>query len=425
MKPDGALLLASDGALYGTASEGGRENCGAVFRVSSGGAAETVASFPATYPGAGAHLQGGVMQSSNGVLYGVSTAGGRHFLGGVYSVTTNGALSLLASFDGTNGVGPSARLVEGRDGALYGASGFGGSQNFGTVFRVTTNGELTSLISFADTNGAFPYDALTLGADGTLYGTTRDGGPFKTRDNSGYGTVFSVTTDGNLMPLVAFAGTNGAHPSGTLIFGKDGALYGVTKRGGLQGFGPGTMFRVTTNGDLTTLASFGGAAGSSPEGTLFLARDGALYGTSSDGGINGAGTLFKLTTNNTLVVVCSFDRSIGARPSGGVVMGADRALYGICAEQGSRGGGSLFRVDITPPPPLPLRMFPPTFPCPLSTSELKLTGPAGATYRVLRATNVAGPWETLQNVTIGENGLGTLRHTIWGQPRGFYRLATP
>ena len=46
----------------------------------------------------------------------------------------------------------------------------------GLVFQVTTNGVLTTLISFDGTNEAYPYGGLTLGSDGNFYGTTEDGG---------------------------------------------------------------------------------------------------------------------------------------------------------------------------------------------------------------------------------------------------------
>ena len=45
-------------------------------------------------------------------------------------------------------------------------------QWYGTVFKVTTNGTLTTLVSFNGTNGANPNAALTLGNDGNFYGTT-------------------------------------------------------------------------------------------------------------------------------------------------------------------------------------------------------------------------------------------------------------
>ncbi len=64
----------------------------------------------------------------------------------------------------------------GSDGSLYGTTYGGGSgrYGYGTVFEVTTNGTLTTLVSFDGSNGAYPTSALTLGNDGYFYGTAGD-----------------------------------------------------------------------------------------------------------------------------------------------------------------------------------------------------------------------------------------------------------
>jgi uncharacterized repeat protein (TIGR03803 family) len=105
----------------------------------------------------------------------------------VFKVTTNGTLTTLVSFNGTNGTA-SAALTLGNDGNFYGTTSKGGSSNGGTVFKMTTNGTLTTLVSFNGTNGTYPQaDAgLTLGNDGNFYGTTATGG------SGGVGTVFRL-----------------------------------------------------------------------------------------------------------------------------------------------------------------------------------------------------------------------------------------
>src|SRR5712692_4043084 len=71
-------------------------------------------------------------------------------------------LEVLASFAGTNGREPEASLTLGSDGNFYSTTHFGGSFDDGTVFRVTTNGVLTTLVSFFGTNGAYLYASLAL-----------------------------------------------------------------------------------------------------------------------------------------------------------------------------------------------------------------------------------------------------------------------
>jgi uncharacterized repeat protein (TIGR03803 family) len=102
------------------------------------------------------------------------------------------------------------------------------------VFKVTTNGTLTTLVSFNGSNGEWPQAALTLGSDGNFYGTTFEGG------SGNWGTAFKVTTNGTLTTLVNFYGSNGGNPNG-LTLGSDGNFYGTTQSGN-GGHNDGTVF---------------------------------------------------------------------------------------------------------------------------------------------------------------------------------------
>ena len=225
---------------------------------------------------------------------------------------------------------PYAALVAGPDGDFYGTTWAGGSGGEGTVFKVTTNGAMTLLYSFSppttstgtyltNPDGAQPESALALGPDGNFYGTTWKGGP------GGDGTVFRVTTNGVLTTLVSFAGTNGANPETGLTLGPDGNLYGTTSGGGSNA--DGTVFKVTTNGVFTTLHSFTAmhsdgvtgnetnADGADLSAGLTLGPDGNFYGATSEGGSGGSGTLFMVTTNGALNTIYTFS-AIGYNESG-------------------------------------------------------------------------------------------------------------
>src|SRR5690348_14589702 len=83
--------------------------------------------------------------------------------------------------------------------------------------------------------------------------------------------------------LFDFTAPNGAIPTAGLIQAKDGSLYGTSVWGGANG--SGTVFKISTSGSLTTLYSFtGGGDGSRPAAGLIQAKDGNLYGTTSQGG---------------------------------------------------------------------------------------------------------------------------------------------
>ena len=123
--------------------------------------------------------------------------------------------------------------------------------------------------------GRYPYAGLTLGNDGNFYGTTS-----AAAWQRGYGTVFKVTTNGTLTTLVSFNRTNGANPPAALTLGNDGNFYGTTSEAAqTQPVGMGTVFKVTTNGTLTTLVSFPLTNGAYPNAALTLGNDGNFYGT--------------------------------------------------------------------------------------------------------------------------------------------------
>ncbi len=105
-----------------------------------------------------------------------------------------------------------------------------------------SDGTFTNLYSFTGgSDGAFPYSALVQGSDGNFYGTTYSYGNYHD------GTIFEITTNGNVTPLISFTGTSGsylgANPQGSLVQGSDGNFYGTTYDGGANN--KGTVFRLS------------------------------------------------------------------------------------------------------------------------------------------------------------------------------------
>jgi uncharacterized repeat protein (TIGR03803 family) len=155
---------------------------------------------------------------------------------------------------------------------------------------MTPDGSLTTLASFTGGygNGGRPDTELIQGSDGNFYGTAPGGGI------DGNGTIFKVTSSGELTTLHLFVGTDGSHPAGRLLQGWDGNFYGVTSEGGY--YDEGTLFQVTTNGVFSILVPLNGATGNLPSAGLASGPDGNFYGFTSDFGPLGAGTLFRLGT---------------------------------------------------------------------------------------------------------------------------------
>ena len=210
-----------------------------------------------------------------------------------------------------------------------------GAQTLQTLFSFNTN--------YA--NGGYPSAALTLGNDGNFYGVT---GAFYNKTNKlFYATVFKVTTNGTLTTFATINDAYGASPAGALTLGSDGNFYGTTVGGGNNNLG--TVFQVTTNGTLTTIVSFAATNGANPTAALTLGSDGNFYGTTAGGGNNNLGTVFQVTTNGTLTTIVSFAATNGADPSAALTLGNDGNFYGTTYLGGitntdPRGIGTVFCV---------------------------------------------------------------------------------
>ena len=259
-------------------------------------------------------------------------------------------ITTLHSFVGpTNGVSPRGALLRGRDGSFYGTTQSGGPADQGSIFVLTPAGDLTTLHTFGsariaangnvvNTDGASPAASLVQGRDGSFYGVTRNGGAY------GYGTVFSVTVGGTLTNLHSFHSGDGANPAAALLPAADGSFYGVTESGGT--YGGGTVFRITAAGALNTLWHFAGEEGMRPRGALVQADDGSFYGTANQGGASGSGTIYRITPAGRLTVLYAFTGRApdGAYPLAGVTQGRDGSYYGTTARGGASDQGSVFKL---------------------------------------------------------------------------------
>jgi uncharacterized repeat protein (TIGR03803 family) len=136
--------------------------------------------------------------------------------------------------------------VQATDGNFYGTTSISGGNGYGTVFKITPEGELTTLYSFLPSEGNRPYAGLVQATDGNFYGTTSEGGADGTCDPPyGCGTVFKITSAGELTTLHTFNGTDGAYPFGALLQATDGTFYGTTPDGGAKNNGSGTVFSLS------------------------------------------------------------------------------------------------------------------------------------------------------------------------------------
>ncbi len=309
----------------------------------------------------------GLVQATNGYLYGTTSLGGAANEGTVFKINTSGVDTTLWSFDVNlvqgdgDGTAPQALMLA-SDGNFYGATSddpggcSGPNGSCGVVYKITQGGAMTVIYHFCAVgqgadfcqDGSTPPAALVQASNGVIYGANQAGGAY------GQGTIFKITTGGALTTLHAFCSVeqfencpDGAPSYSALVQGTDGNLYGTTEFGGSNFFG-GTAFRLTQAGVFTTLHTFGskGDLGTNPTGGLVQGADGNFYGTTVSGGSAGHGTFYKMTPRGLVTTLYSFCFTgvctDGAMP-GALVLATDGNFYGLTVGGGIN-YGTIFQI---------------------------------------------------------------------------------
>lgn len=175
--------------------------------------------------------------------------------------------------------------------------------------------------------------------NGTLFGTTSLGG------TSDFGIVYKVTTSGKAQIVHSFLGrpgSDGATPYAGLV-AVEGALYGTTYNGGLSGRDYGTVYEVKSGAERVVCSLKGIKGAVNPDAGVVAVND-AFYGTSYYGGTSGDGTVYKCATSGAQQVLHSFKGAAdGANPYASLVAFKGE-LYGTTSEGGTNGDGAVFKI---------------------------------------------------------------------------------
>jgi uncharacterized repeat protein (TIGR03803 family) len=244
ISPRAALIQGSDGALYGIGDFVNASNRGTIFRINPDGSGYSIIHTFTGNPD-GQQPAGKLIEGSDSRLYGTTQFGGSTILGTVFSLQKDGSdYRIIYGFQKAGGVSPSAGLVEDSDGVLYGTASHGGSVLGGTVFSLNKDGSGFAVLhnfSTAANEVNDPNTELVEGADGALYGTAYFG------DNAGpWGALYKLNKNGSGYALLrTLGGTSGQTPWGLLY--KNGVFYGASTWGGLSG--PSSIFALS-NGPL-------------------------------------------------------------------------------------------------------------------------------------------------------------------------------
>lgn len=305
------------GRLYGTTYGGGATSkfcetgCGTVYSIdpkSPSTSYERLYSFhggsDGAIPNAGLNPNGSVPNTLFGTTFFGGQAGQNCYLGRrcgtVYSIDTSGNENVLHMFSGTDGANPlGGRHYDSLQKVFFGTTEYGGTNNFGTVYSVDDSGNEQLLYSFSGGphDGAYPVGTLAVHCSLTacrLYGVTLQGGA--TND----GAIFIVTLDLQTQKISAkllhsFVPAEGDVPLGGLELSINQlVVFGAASRDGAND--RGSIFSYTTApvAKFTILHSFNkGGDGELPYVRPTLIN-GALYGTTQEGGAYGSGTIYKI-----------------------------------------------------------------------------------------------------------------------------------
>lgn len=337
------MTQGADGLMYSTAMYGGGANDGTVFRVEADGTVTVVHAFS----GSDGNWPGPLTLGTDGWLYGTTSYGGASGMGNIFKVSTSGDFVALHEFSADADQGlqkPTTPLVPDGQGGFYAAGSFASKPTAGVLFHYDASGTITILGQFAGTKLGRGPNSLVRGPDGTLYGTTMHG---PTRNSSG--TFFSYKPGGRLKTIHNFDyNTEGNTPTSPIVFGPDGAIYGLLRSGYSY---DGVIYRMTTKGAFTRVHGFttSDPLGYGPWGGLSIDASGTLYGTTAVGGKLQGGTAFSMTKKGVGKLLHAFGSAQGANgydaatPPTWVPGGS---LWGTMTMGGQDGNGTVYRIDL-------------------------------------------------------------------------------
>jgi uncharacterized repeat protein (TIGR03803 family) len=344
--PYDGVIQASNGKLYGMTREGGISSLGIIYQYDIN---TNVLSKIQDFAGivTGACPQGQLFQASNGLLYGMTSLGGSFDKGVIFEYNPGtSAYNKKFDFNDLAGEAPSGNFIELADGYLYAMTPGGGVEGKGVLFRYIPGiGAFTKLLDFyGEDYGEYPYGSLAADANEKLYGMTFFGGTFATSgllfEYDPLNGVFTKKFDFMSAPY-------GARPYGGLMKASDGQIYGIANEGG--SLHSGTIYKIDPDDHSYHVVynfDYFNTGGLS-FGSLIEASNGLLYGM-AQGGAQLDGVIFAFDpATASYTVLHNFDDIIyGKRPYGKLLQASNDKLYGMAAEGGTNGDGVLFEYDI-------------------------------------------------------------------------------
>ena len=359
--PVGNALLSPDGRLYGVAA-------GGTWSVTKTGTGLTTLALPSTV--LAADIRSSMVADSSGRFYGTALYGDVGY-GSLFTFAPGTPLTVVASARVAGIRNPVGNPTIDAAGNVYVVDRGMASSNAGAIKRLSADqASFTNITIFESPTTSYRVNtaAVVFGTDGVLYGVNSTGG------TTGLGSVYSIRTDGSsLKTLHDFTAAEGQPASYMTTYDVNNSaglvevgqwLYGNTYNQAANT--NGSVYRVKKDGTgFQVLHHFSNTAnkdGSGAAGTMVLAPDGNVYGTTNLGGANGDGTLWRIVTANAdgagggFESLHSFKSAVDGKQPLNLSLGSDGFLYGITFNGGTAGDfGTVFKVDTgyVPAAPLP------------------------------------------------------------------------
>jgi uncharacterized repeat protein (TIGR03803 family) len=336
------ISYSQSGYLYGTAYIGGKHGYGVLFKYNIATKKDTVVlNFDST--NTGAFPLSAVILASNGLIYGNTYEGGKYGYGTIFSYNPiTGKDSVWKNFDYVNdGAYPIGGLMQSKSGLIYGTTPEG-VKRFGTLFSLNiSTGQFAVDYVFDSVHGSFPWDAPYESSAGLLYGTTNSGGKY----NDGVIFCYNPKTGKDTTCFSFDDSLHGQNPDCSLCLASDSLLYGMTNSGGSLGYGVLFGFNPK-NYQCKNAVNFNDTDGAYAFSNLIEGTDGKLYGMTEGGGIAGAGVVLSYKPGDSIDNVCvDLTEATGANSFGSVIQAPDGLLYGTTAYGGSKDSGVIFNYD--------------------------------------------------------------------------------
>ena len=198
--PIGPLVQDANGNFYSTTQDGGTNGEGTIYQVTSSLAVTVLHSFGATF-GDGTFPGAGLLLATDGNYYGSTSDGGAYGDGILFNTNTSGTYNDLYSFNNSANLmqmSPLAPPVQSTNGILYGVTEFGGTSNDGTVYSLDMG--LAPFVNSPIFSGRVGGSVLILGNH--LKGTT-------SVTFNGMAASFKVLSDTHLSAVIPVGATSG------------------------------------------------------------------------------------------------------------------------------------------------------------------------------------------------------------------------